>query len=264
MFHRAADPPEMQEDDQEKRPSLDAFGNPVVSDDDMMSKSKLQEDDDAWKVEKTYWALTTDVPSSDRGTIDRHLYVPPESGIDISDEERAIDEPDQLPTQLKVSIQHPSRVSPYHHRFVKRAMTKYEVLDTAGKRGAWLRLQPQTGRKHQLRVHCADALHAPILGDQKYGVKSFRTLYDAGWGTVFDFSKWTGIKSTLGEDGGGMPMFLHLRQLVIRNYFPEDEDANNGRPSPYRQGRDLVLIAGLPEHWRLVMQALNLDASLKS
>lgn len=33
----------------------------------------------------------------------------------------------------------------------------------------WLRMQPVTGRKHQLRIHCAQVLHAPIVGDSKYG-----------------------------------------------------------------------------------------------
>ncbi|MBR1734882.1 MAG: RluA family pseudouridine synthase [Alphaproteobacteria bacterium] len=35
-----------------------------------------------------------------------------------------------------------------------------------------LELYPETGRKHQLRVHCAEALHAPILGDRKYNKHS--------------------------------------------------------------------------------------------
>ncbi|KAF1323938.1 Pseudouridine synthase, partial [Globisporangium splendens] len=35
-------------------------------------------------------------------------------------------------------------------------------------RGMWLQLSPVTGRKHQLRVHCAQALKAPIAGDVKY------------------------------------------------------------------------------------------------
>jgi 23S rRNA-/tRNA-specific pseudouridylate synthase len=34
-----------------------------------------------------------------------------------------------------------------------------------------LELQPSTGRKHQLRVHCAELLKSPILGDKKYNKK---------------------------------------------------------------------------------------------
>jgi 23S rRNA pseudouridine955/2504/2580 synthase len=32
----------------------------------------------------------------------------------------------------------------------------------------WLELQPATGRKHQLRIHLARDLHAPIVGDPRY------------------------------------------------------------------------------------------------
>ena len=34
-----------------------------------------------------------------------------------------------------------------------------------------LKLEPSTGRKHQLRVHCAELLDASIVGDYKYGPK---------------------------------------------------------------------------------------------
>ena len=50
-----------------------------------------------------------------------------------------------------------------------RAVTDYKVLEVAKRRAAFLELHPQTGRTHQLRVHCAEALKTPILGDGKYG-----------------------------------------------------------------------------------------------
>ncbi|MBA4749423.1 MAG: RluA family pseudouridine synthase [Alphaproteobacteria bacterium] len=49
----------------------------------------------------------------------------------------------------------------------KEAITHYELLATDGT-FSLLRLSPETGRKHQLRAHCAEA-GFPILGDGKYG-----------------------------------------------------------------------------------------------
>ena len=43
--------------------------------------------------------------------------------------------------------------------------------------GAWLQLRPRTGRKHQLRVHCAQELGTPIVGDAKYGGRPADRLY---------------------------------------------------------------------------------------
>ena len=45
--------------------------------------------------------------------------------------------------------------------------TRYRVLGAADGR-AWLELRPETGRTHQIRVHCA-ALGTPVLGDPLYG-----------------------------------------------------------------------------------------------
>lgn len=47
------------------------------------------------------------------------------------------------------------------------AVTHYAVVTDASGR-QWVRLHPETGRMHQLRVHMA-ALDAPILGDRLYG-----------------------------------------------------------------------------------------------
>ncbi|KAE9202073.1 hypothetical protein PF004_g18528, partial [Phytophthora fragariae] len=55
----------------------------------------------------------------------------------------------------------------------KSACTLVERVLRPNKRselsGTWLQLQPRTGRKHQLRVHCAQELGVPIVGDEKYG-----------------------------------------------------------------------------------------------
>ncbi|NDC57064.1 MAG: RluA family pseudouridine synthase, partial [Alphaproteobacteria bacterium] len=51
------------------------------------------------------------------------------------------------------------------------ATTRYVVLHTTGDY-SWLELQPETGRTHQLRVHCLH-MGCPIVGDPLYGRKKF-------------------------------------------------------------------------------------------
>lgn len=78
-----------------------------------------------------------------------------------------------------------------NHEQGKEAITEYKVLGNAGndafgnKENAGnyqhlrLALYPQTGRTHQLRVHCAhrEGLNAPILGDPLYGCEKAPRLY---------------------------------------------------------------------------------------
>lgn len=77
------------------------------------------------------------------------------------------------PASGRIDIKLEKRLGPAGERVVAddagvRAVTLYRVVEHAGKRVAWLALMPQTGRTHQLRVHCA-AIGTPILGDGKYG-----------------------------------------------------------------------------------------------
>lgn len=51
----------------------------------------------------------------------------------------------------------------------QRAITEYQVLSSAGGHLSWVLFSPKTGRTHQLRVHSALTLHAPIVGDMLYG-----------------------------------------------------------------------------------------------
>lgn len=52
----------------------------------------------------------------------------------------------------------------------KETLTHLEVLKTSSQGYALVKLCPETGRTHQLRVHC-QALGHPIVGDGKYGGK---------------------------------------------------------------------------------------------
>ena len=49
----------------------------------------------------------------------------------------------------------------------EHALTGWRTLGSAGGL-SWLELHPQTGRTHQIRIHCAN-LGCPLLGDPVYG-----------------------------------------------------------------------------------------------
>lgn len=51
----------------------------------------------------------------------------------------------------------------------QRAITEYEVLSDVSGCVSWVRFLPKTGRTHQLRLHSAITLGAPIVGDSLYG-----------------------------------------------------------------------------------------------
>ena len=72
-----------------------------------------------------------------------------------------------LPLRLD-PFDRPRQVVDWEHG--KKAVTSYRVLGVRqGK--TWVALFPETGRTHQLRMHCAHAegLNCPILGDPLYG-----------------------------------------------------------------------------------------------
>ena len=146
---------------------------------------------------KVYWALVVGVPDIREGTIDAPLGKQPGTG----GEKMHVDEEGG-----------------------QRAVTRYRVIDAAGKRAAWVELEPLTGRTHQLRVHMA-AIGHPILGDGKYGgQEAFLT------GAI------------------SRKMHLHARRLVITE------------PG----GGKLDVLADLPEHFATTMEALGFDEGLSS
>ena len=67
-----------------------------------------------------------------------------------------------------------------NYEYGKPALTHYEVIKKTASQ-TLIKLNPITGRSHQLRVHCAHklGLHAPIVGDNLYGIPSERLCLHA-------------------------------------------------------------------------------------
>ena len=90
-------------------------------------------------TEKTYWAVVQGAPPDEEGVFDKKLLkLNSKSGwtVKVSDKGQA-------------------------------AVTRYRTLGRAPGM-TWLELKPETGRTHQIRVHCADA-GCPVIGDRFYG-----------------------------------------------------------------------------------------------
>lgn len=68
------------------------------------------------------------------------------------------------------------------HQHGRSAITHYEVMSQTNNQTR-IHLYPETGRTHQLRVHCAHiaGLNTPIVGDDLYGFKSDRLYLHAGY-----------------------------------------------------------------------------------
>ena len=62
----------------------------------------------------------------------------------------------------------PERLNGGSGQRAQRAITNYQVLANAGNI-SWVLFSPKTGRTHQLRMHSAITLGAPIVGDALYG-----------------------------------------------------------------------------------------------
>ncbi|MEI7918407.1 MAG: RluA family pseudouridine synthase [Candidatus Saccharibacteria bacterium] len=100
------------------------------------------------KTKKTYYAIVDGVPKLDKANIDLPIGRNPSA-----------------PSTFRVDSKG------------KSAITRYEVIASDNKHSL-IKLQPQTGRTHQLRVHMA-YLNTPILGDKVYGKPSKRLYLHA-------------------------------------------------------------------------------------
>ncbi len=101
------------------------------------------------------------------------------------------------------------------------AVTQYSVVSNAAQRAAWVALKPETGRKHQLRMHMAE-IGCAIVGDRKY----------------------TCDKPVPGGLGAGL--HLHARALRL--------------PGLSSKGKPLEIVAELPPHMVETFEVLGFEA----
>jgi 23S rRNA pseudouridine1911/1915/1917 synthase len=94
------------------------------------------------ETEKHYLAVVEGNPPANRGVLRSHL-----------DESNPFKVHSAAPSER-------TRLAVTHYRMVKRIAT-----------GALIELALETGRRHQIRVHLADA-RCPIIGDPKYGART--------------------------------------------------------------------------------------------
>jgi 23S rRNA-/tRNA-specific pseudouridylate synthase len=115
----------------------------------------------------------------------------------------------------------------------KLAVTEFKVLARGADAGgpALLELAPVTGRKHQIRVHLAEVLGSPIVGDRKYGCLRERRA---------DVRDRTG-----GRKPPAPPLRLHARE--IRFLHPEGD-------------RRVRVVAPVPRGFKQTLRRFGLDA----
>jgi 23S rRNA pseudouridine955/2504/2580 synthase len=96
------------------------------------------------QARKVYWGITNGVPRPGEGEIKGYM------GKDEG----------PMGREIMTAVKHGTPGAKY-------ARTLYQSVQEAGKRAAWVVMQPLTGRKHQLRLHM-ELLGTPIVYDPKY------------------------------------------------------------------------------------------------
>lgn len=150
-------------------------------------------------VKKIYWAVTAGTPEQNEGTVTAPLIKAgggQKERIVIDDKEG------------------------------KTAVTDFIVLERAAKQAAFVAFWPRTGRTHQIRVHAADILGCPVLGDGKYG----------------------GAAAHLDGPGILHRLHLHARRMIL--------------PHPVKKGTVLDITAPLPDDLAESWRAFGFDTNL--
>lgn len=158
----------------------------------------------------------------------------------VMDHEGRLEEGQRGQVSLPVPLTHWSRIDPaskvssvsrsYEGQSDDTALpslTRYTVkqiyLFNRESRVALLELSPLTGRRHQLRYHCAHGLNAPIIGDVEYGstpaaIQRIRAAFPA-LGSIWK--------------GRPLPIMLHSRSIELTTRSGELQAASTAQWPPH-------------------------------
>ncbi|GMI91963.1 hypothetical protein like AT1G78910 [Hibiscus trionum] len=143
------------------------------------------------------------------------------------------------------------------------AMTEYRVLGPMINGCSWIELRPLTTRKHQLRVHCAEALGTPIVGDYKYGwfvhrrwKQMPRVDIEPRTGKPYKLRRPEGLDVQKGSVLAKVPLLhLHCRELVLPNvakFLPLLSQNAETLPPGLSGKPDLLrFVAPMPKHMKI-------------
>ncbi|KAL1319797.1 hypothetical protein AAHE18_14G011000 [Arachis hypogaea] len=137
----------------------------------------------------------------------------------------------------------------------QHAITEYHVIGSSSHGYTWLELYPLTGRKHQLRVHCAEVLGTPIVGDYKYGWQAHRKFGPDNLSDVDSSEELCkeemlpfGLTMNKGSISERCPrLHLHCKQIVLPNIYRALQDVQSPHYDLNQVG-NLALTAPLPPY----------------
>ncbi|KAL6270508.1 hypothetical protein ACE6H2_027419 [Prunus campanulata] len=192
--------------------------------------------DDAKRIlQRRYWALVIGSPRQRKGLISAPL------GKVVVDNGKSD----------RITIVNDSQTLPSQH-----AITKYKVIGSPCPGYTWLELTPLTGRKHQLRVHCAEVLRTPIVGDYKYGWQTHRNWKPLAWSnnechSDEEFPKRKNLPFDLNMESGSVSeknpcLHLHCKQMVLPNVNLALQNVKLHSNSDLSELESLELVAPLP------------------
>nr|AGT16005.1 hypothetical protein SHCRBa_115_J16_R_190 [Saccharum hybrid cultivar R570] len=189
-----------------------------------------------------YWALVIGTPKEREGVI-----AAPISKVLLDDGKAE-----------RVILAHPSGIDG-----AQEAVTEYRVMGPTINGCSWIELRPLTGRKHQLRVHCAEGLGTPIVGDYKYGWFVHQTWkqnpqpdFEPFTGEPYKLRRPEGLEIQKGSVLSKVPLLhLHCREMVIPNIAKflssTGEWHKNGAPWAKEKPNLLRFVAPMPPHMKI-------------